>query len=105
MVLQQGNPNILLLKDAVRKYDMTYHSDGREFIVYRDATGLPNMRFKMHSLGLHFYDPRNKDFAFVTTVEDNKQNVTNRQVTHAQKARDLYASLAYPSDGDFKWIL
>ena len=91
--------------DAVKKYDVTYHSNDREFIVYRDAAGLPNMRFKMHSSGLHFYDPRNKDFAFVTTVEENKQHFTNREVTGAQKARDLYASLAYPSDNDFKWIL
>jgi hypothetical protein len=97
--------NILSLKDAVKKYDVEYQSNDREFIVYRDAVGLPNMHFKMHSSGLHFYDPCNKDFAFVTTVEENKQNFTNREVTGAQKARDLYASLAYPSDNDFKWIL
>jgi hypothetical protein len=38
-------------------------------------------------------------------VEDNKSHFTNQQVAGAQKARDLYGSLAYPSDNDFKWIL
>ena len=63
------------------------------------------MLFKMHSSGLHYYDPFNKDFNFINTVDTNKAVFTKRQIANADKARELYASLAYPSNADYKQIL
>jgi hypothetical protein len=60
---------------------------------------------EMHDSGLHFYDPRNKDFSFVTTVESNKLPFSKCQISGAEKACNLYTSLGYPSAKDFKWIL
>ena len=67
---------------------------------------MPNMIFKMHSSGLHFYDPRHEEFTFVVTVEDNLKLFTKRKrILSAEKARTLMVALAFPSDQDYKWIL
>ena len=97
--------NILSLKDVIKCYRVTYDSYDGAFIVWRENKGLPNMIFKMHSSGLHFYDPKREDFTFVVTVEDNLKSFTKRQILSAEKARTLMAGLAFPSDQDYKWIL
>ena len=97
--------NILSLKDVITRYEVGDDSQEKAFVIYQEERGLPNMLFKMHGSGLHYFDPRNQDFGFVTTVEDNKLPFTKRQILGAQKARNLYASLGYPSLKDFKWIL
>ncbi len=61
--------------------------------------------FKEHANGLHFFDLRQADFAFVETVELNMQLFLKRQVAHADKARSLHASLGFPSKQDFLWVL
>ena len=97
--------NILSLKEVIRRYRVTYDSDDRAFFVFREKYGLPNMIFRMHKSGLHYYDPSSKDFSFVVTVEDNKLPFSKRQVEAAEKARGFYAGLAFPSMTDYKWIL
>jgi hypothetical protein len=97
--------NILSLKDAIALYQVTYDSDDKQFIVHQSEHGKPNMLFKMHSSGLHYYDPFNKDFNFINTVNENKAVFTKRQIASADKARELYAGLAYPLNADYKWIL
>ncbi len=67
------------------------------FLVHREAAGLPNLLFKEHGNGLHFFDPRQADFAFVETVESNMRLYSKRQVACTDKARSLYASLGSPS--------
>jgi hypothetical protein len=97
--------NILSLKDTIALYRVTYDSDDKQFIVHRSEHGKPNMLFKMHSSTLHYYDPFNEDFNFINTVDKNKAVFTKRQIANADKDRELYASLAYPSNADYKWIL
>ena len=71
-----------------------------------DANGMPNMVFHMHPSGLHYYDPgATSNFTFLTTVEENKDGVSQRQIQDAERARDLYSKLAYPSLTDFKWMV
>jgi hypothetical protein len=38
-------------------------------------------------------------------VESNMRLYSKRQVAHADKACSLYASLGFPSQKDFMWIL
>ncbi|MGL6130279.1 MAG: hypothetical protein ACRCZ9_01525, partial [Fusobacteriaceae bacterium] len=97
--------NILSLKDVVERYAVSYNSNESAFIVHRDNRGLPDMLFKMHRSGLHYFYPNKKDFMFISTVRDNMLPYSKRQIAGAQKAKDLYASLAYPSLADFKWII
>ena len=97
--------NILSVKDVMKSYRITYDSYDKAFIVWREERNLPNMVFRMHSSGLHFFDPRKNEFSFVVTVEDNMKPFSKRQIIAAEKARTLLAGMAFPSDLDYKWIL
>ena len=76
------------------------------FVVHRESENKPNMEFRMHESGLHYYDPRDEEeLAFVNTVSENKEGFTKRQIKGAEVARTLYATLSYPSMKDFKWVI
>ncbi len=81
-----------------KQYKVTYNSEEESFLV-------PNLLFKEHANGLHFFDPRQADFAFIKTVESNMQLFSKQQVMRVDKARSLYASLGFPSQKVFMWIL
>jgi hypothetical protein len=88
-----------------KQYRVMYNSSEETFLVHREAAGLPNLLFKEHGNGLHFFDLRHADFAFVEMVESNMQLYSKWQVARGDKARSLYASLGFPSRKDFMWIL
>jgi hypothetical protein len=88
-----------------KQYRVTFDSLEETFLVHHKTAGLPNLLFKEHANGLHFFDPRQADFAFVKTVELNMQLFLKWQVACADKACSLYASLGFPSRKDFMWIL
>ncbi len=88
-----------------KQYKVMYDSEEESFLVHCKATGLPNLLFKEHANGLHFFDPRQADFAFFKMVESIMQLFSKWQVVCADKARSLYASLGFPSRKDFMWIL
>ena len=75
------------------------------FVVHREHQNKPNMEFKMHESGLHYYDPSDEDFTFVETVSENKKGFTKRQIKGAETARSLYPKLGYPSIKDYKWMI
>ncbi len=97
--------NIFILKNMKKQYRVTYNSLEETFLVHREAAGLPNLLFKEHGNGLHLFDPRQAHFAFVETVESNMRLYSKWQVAHPDKACSLYASLGFPSQKDFMWIL
>ena len=97
--------NILALSNVIKQYRVTYDSDDQMFVVHRESENKPNMEFRMHKSGLHYYDPRNEEFTFVNTVSGNKEGFTQRQIRGAEIARTLYATLSYPSWKDFKWVI
>jgi hypothetical protein len=97
--------NILMLKNMKKQYRVTYDSSEETFLVHRKAAGLPNLLFKEHRNGLHFFDLRQADFVFVKTEESNMRLYSKRQVARVDKARSLFASLGFPSQKDFMWIL
>jgi hypothetical protein len=75
-------------------------------VVHREYQGKPNMEFRMHKCGLHYYDPRNeKHLAFVNTVSENKEGFTEIQIKSAELAQTLCNTLSYPSMKDFKWVI
>jgi hypothetical protein len=97
--------NILSLKQVKKMYPVSYECADDTFTIHREDYGLGNMVFKMHESGLHYHDPQGEDFSFITTLEGNKIPFTEQQIESAEKARNLYASLGYPSVKYFKWIL
>jgi hypothetical protein len=98
--------NIIALSNFIQQYQVTYASDDKMFVVHQESQGKPNMEFRMHRCGLHYYDPRNeKHLAFVNTVSENKEGFTKRQIKSAELAITLYKTLSYPSMKDFKWVI
>jgi hypothetical protein len=55
--------NIFTLKNMKKQYRVTYDSSEETFLVHRESAGHPNLLFKEHGNGLHFFDPRQADFA------------------------------------------
>jgi hypothetical protein len=97
--------NILALCNVIKQYHVTYNSDNQMFVVHRESENKPNMEFWMQESGLHYYDPRNEEFTFITTVSGNKEGFTQRQIKGAEVTRTLYAMLSYPSWKDFVWVI
>ena len=97
--------NILALSNLTQQYRVTYDSNDHVFIIHRESEGKTNMEFKMHSSGLHYYDPCNTAVVMVSTGKGNKEGFTKRQIKGAEQARMLYAKLGYPSIKDYKWIV
>jgi hypothetical protein len=99
--------NIISLSNLIQQYRVTYDSNDLMFIVHREP-GTPNMEFRMHESGLHYYDPRkmkNEQMAFVSTVAENMSRFTKREIKGAEVARSLYRTLDRPSMKDYKWIV
>jgi hypothetical protein len=42
------------------------------FVVHGELEGKPDMEFRMHKSGRHYFDPRDSEFTFVNTVSENK---------------------------------
>jgi hypothetical protein len=62
------------------------------------------MEFKMHKIGLHYYDPRKEHHkTCINTVSENKTGFTKWEFKCAEITRNLYKTLSYPSLKDFKW--
>ena len=110
--------NIIALKNLKTQHRVTYDSaSSGNFIVHREAEGLPNIEFKMHSSGLHYYNPREhggeniflnleseKDHqslfieeqfesCFISTVAENMKRYSKREIAGAEKAKRLYSGL------------
>jgi hypothetical protein len=86
-----------MLKNMKKQYRVMYDSSEETFLVHCKAAGLPNLLLKEHTNGLHFFDPRQANFAFIETVELNMQLFSKWQVVCMDKACSLYASLGFPS--------
>ncbi len=60
----------------------------------------------MHPCGLHVCYPKKMgQFGFVQTVQDNMKLFSKCQLAGAQRARELYELLLYPSTSDFRAIV
>ena len=97
--------NILSLASLWDQYQVTYDSLDNCFVIHGQEFGTPDILFKLHPSGLHYYNPRGEEFTFVTMVDGNKSAYKKWQFGGAEKAWQVYASLSYPSEADFKWIL
>jgi hypothetical protein len=79
--------NIIALRNLIDQYRVTYDSDDLMFVVHGESESNPNMEFKMHKSGLHYYDPRKEHhMTLVITVSENKTGFTKRQIKCAEIA-------------------
>jgi hypothetical protein len=99
--------NIMALGNVIQQYRVTYDSNEMMFVVHREPEK-PNMEFRMHSSGLHYYDPRterDEQMVFVNKVSENMSRFAKREIKGAELARSLYRTLDRPSMKDYKWII
>jgi len=102
--------NIIALKNLKKQYRISYDSESSDaFIVHREDKGLPNIEFKMHPLGLYYYDPREHNrenifvnlaidkSIFVNTVSENMKGYSKREIKGGERAKKLYSTLLFPS--------
>ena len=87
--------NILALSNLIQQYQVTYNSTDRAFVVHRETHQKPNMLFRMHANGLHYFDPRDEAFTFVSPVPGTKG--TNVAATNAKTTRTKPVHLARDS--------
>jgi hypothetical protein len=60
---------IIALCNLIDQYRIINDSDDLMFVVHRESESKPNMEFKIHKSGLHYYDPRKEHhLTFVNTV-------------------------------------
>jgi hypothetical protein len=98
--------HIIAPRNLIDHYRVTYDSDVLMFFVHIELESNPNMEFKMHKSGLHYYDPRKEHhLTLVNTVSENKTGFTKPQIKCAEIARNMYKTLSYPSMKDFKWVI
>jgi hypothetical protein len=98
--------NIIALRNLIQQYGVTYDSDDKMSVVHPESQGKPNIEFRMHKCGLHYYNPRNDNhLAFVNTVSENKEGLTKRQIKNAELTLTLYKTVSYASMKDFKWVI
>jgi hypothetical protein len=107
----------ILSFSAVSKYNrITIGTDQEQaFIVWRkDGT---KMKFVLSKLGLYYHDVRwnttpsamnmtrdttkQEHVNLLNTVEENKSHYTQRQVQHADLAKQVYTLVGHPSEKDF----
>ena len=79
---------IFALKNLIQQYMVTYDRLLQMFIVYCEENNKPNMHFRMHESGIHYYDP-SEDFNFVTTVADNRKHYSKRQIKASERVTEL----------------
>ena len=96
--------NILSLTrvENTDKFEITYKQK-KGFFVKNLETGNV-IAFGKDESGLHVA-PLDKELSLLNTVEQMKSVYTKRQVDRAEKAKELYAVIGYPSLKDFKHII
>ena len=71
--------NILSLSNLIQQYRVTYDSTAQTFVVHRETHRKPNMLFKMHANGLHYFDPCDAAFLSMTNDQPELFTLTDRK--------------------------
>jgi hypothetical protein len=98
--------NILSLKNARDKYHVTYDSLSDGAFKVHKPNGV-DVHFVMHADGLHYHDTKNRQFPMpmVSTVKEESEGFSKRQIEQAKTARDFQAKVGHPSTQDMQSIV
>ena len=64
--------NIIALRNLRLQFPTTYSSEEIMFIILIESEVKPNIQFRMHESGLHYFNPSCQEFNFFNTVYENK---------------------------------
>ena len=106
---KESMTNIIVLKNLIQQCWVTCDSRELMFVIHRESANLPNIQFRVRESGLHCFNPKDKDFtfvsadfAFINAVAENKEGFTKRQIKSTELARNPHATLICPSLKDCK---
>ena len=102
---ENGITNIIALNNLRTQYLVIYRSNTMVFTVNRESKGKPRMQFRMHERGLHYFNLRYQEFTFVKTISENKEFLAAIQIKSVETAMALCATIIYPSDKDYTWVI
>ena len=77
---QKDITTLITLKIIIKQYHFACNSWDEMFIVHREEHGNHNMHFIMHDSSLHYYDPEDEDFVFLTHSQSTSK-VTERDIS------------------------
>ena len=87
---------ILSLARVTQRFRVLFDSKEGGFFKVHSKTR--DMVFQRSSNGLYCQDFTERAFMLVSTVEENKEGFTNREVDDAKQARQTLGLIGYPSD-------
>ena len=100
----QAITNILSLKNVSKKFRVTYDSQGKGAFIVHKPNGI-NVHFVSHKDGLHYHNTHDRQLTMVTTVANESEGFSKRQIEHAKIAREFQAKVGHPSTSDLKRII
>ena len=65
LFIKNSIANIIAPRNLRLQYLVTYMRDEMMFVVHRESEGKPNMQFIDNESDLHYFDPRDQEFAFL----------------------------------------
>jgi hypothetical protein len=97
--------NILSLKNVKSKFQVTYDSEGEgAIIVHKEPNGV-NVHFIAHADGLHYYDNNHRQLTMVSTIAQESEGFSKKQIAQAKTARDFQTKVGHPSTQDLKSVI
>jgi len=79
--------NILSLSNVIKQYCVMYDSNNQMFVVHREPEGKPDMEFRMHKSGLHYFDPRDSEF-FLLILSPRIRQASRRGRSRKRRSHD-----------------
>ena len=80
--------NILSLKNVKSKFQVTYDSEGEGAFIVHKPDGV-NVHFIAHADGLHYHDTNHRQLTMVSTVAQESEGFSKKQIAQAKTARDF----------------
>jgi hypothetical protein len=96
----QAITNILSLSNVKKHFKVTFDSESENCFKVHVKDKI--LKFKELKSGLYAIKLKEVEYIFLNTVEDKMSKYSQRQIKGAEKARELYGIIGYPSIADYK---
>jgi hypothetical protein len=96
--------NILSLKNVKSKFQVTYDSEGDGAFIVHKPDGV-DVHFVAHADGLHYHDTNHRQLTMVSTVAQQSEGFSKKQIAQAKTARDFQTKVGHPSTQDLKSVI
>jgi hypothetical protein len=96
--------NILSLKNVKSKFQVTYDFKGEGAFIVHKPDGV-DVHSIAHADGLHFHDTNNCQLTMVSTVAQESEGFSKKQIAQAKTAHNFQTKVGHPSTQDLKYVI